>query len=110
MHFSGVTAALSALAIAAAIPGVSSMPSQQNAPAMMAKRNTGEAESCYMSENGEHGISEYTIEIEDCEAIVSSAKSLAGTGASYYWTLDAGLKGWHCMWSPLCVILRGIVC
>lgn len=95
MHFSGVSALLSALAIAA-IPSVNSMPSQENA-SFMVKRNTGEAESCYMSENGEHSISDYTIEIEDCEAIVSSAQNLESTGATYYWSLDAGEKGWHCM-------------
>lgn len=95
MHFSGEFTTLSAVAIAT-IPSVSSMPSQENA-SFMVKRNTGEAESCYMSENREHSISDYTIEIEDCEAIVSSAQNLESTGASYYWSLDAGEKGWHCM-------------
>lgn len=95
MYFSGGITALATLTFAV-VPGVIGMPNQQN-NSLVIKRDTGEAESCYMSENGGHSISGYTIDIEDCEAIVSTAQTLKSTGASYYWSLDAGEKGWHCM-------------
>lgn len=75
------------------------MPRQQDSSFVM-KRDAGEAESCYMSENGEHSISAYTIELEDCNAIISAAQDLESSGASYYWSLDAGEKGWHCRFWP----------
>lgn len=103
MRFSGSAfTALAALAFIA-VPA-SGMPHQHDAsssPAVVAKRNAGAAESCYLSSWGLHEITGYTIDVDDCTAIVTAAQDLKAstTGASYYWSLDAGEKGWHCTFS-----------
>lgn len=95
MQFSRVFALLMTLVSGATVLEAIGLPRQQNA-SLVAKRDTGEAESCYLSEYGLHSISGYTIDIDDCDAIVSTAQALESTGVSYYWSLNAGEKGWHC--------------